>query len=89
MLGEGDCESQSETEWGVPAVVQQGQWCLGSPEMQVPSPARHSGLRILGWHSCGIGRDCGLDLIHGPGIPYATGQPKKGFSFWLSENEPN
>ena len=28
-------------------------------------------------HSCSIGHDCGLDLIPGPGTPYAVGWPKK------------
>ena len=45
-------------------------WCL----------AWHSGLRICHCRSCGMGRNWGLDLIPGPGTPYATGRPikKKG-----------
>ena len=37
---------------------------------------RHCGLRI--WHccSCALSRDYSWDLIPGPGIPYAVGQPK-------------
>jgi len=27
--------------------------------------------------SCGVGRNCGLDLIAGPGTSCAMGQPKK------------
>ena len=40
-------------------------WRLGSTETQVRSLARHSGLRIRCYRSCGIGRNCGLDLIPG------------------------
>ena len=29
------------------------------------------------YHSCGVGHNCGLYLIPGPGTPYATGQPEK------------
>ena len=45
---------------------------------QVLSPAWHWGLRI--WcccYSCSIGQIYGLDLIPGPGTPYAAKQPKK------------
>ena len=45
--------------------------------MQVRSLAQHSGLRIQCCHSCGKGRDCGSDLVPGPGTPYTMGQPKK------------
>ena len=50
---------------------------LGSAGTQVQSPAWDSGLRI--WHccSCGLGRSYSLDLIPGPGIPYAAGGPKE------------
>ena len=44
---------------------------------QVRSLARHSGLRIPHCCSCGLGPNCGLDLIPGLGTPYATGWPKK------------
>ena len=39
------------------------------------SLAQHSGLRIR--HHLTLGRSYGLDLIPGPGSPYATGRPKK------------
>ena len=52
---------------GVPTVVKRDRWHLGSTGSQVHSPA---------WHSCGLGHDCGLDLIPGPGTPYAEGWPK-------------
>ena len=61
---------------GAPNVAQQEQWCLGRAGTQVQSPAQHSGLRIWYCRSCGFGHDCGLDLIPGPRVPYATGQPK-------------
>ena len=48
-------------------------WHLGSTGLQVRSPARHSGLRI---RCCRLGCNYGLDMIPGPGIPYATGWPK-------------
>ena len=35
-----------------------------------------SGLRICHCRSCGLGGDCGSDLIPGPGTPYAAGRPK-------------
>ena len=60
--------------------------------MQVQSLAQHSGLRI--WcchnHSCSLGRNHSLDLIPGPGTPYAVGQSGKKKSlkiisrFWSS-----
>ena len=39
--------------------------------------ALHSGLRIQSCHSCGLGSNCGLDLTHGLGTPYAVGWQKK------------
>ena len=39
--------------------------------------AWHSGLRIWHCHNHRIGRNSGLDLIPGPGTPYAMGQPEK------------
>ena len=45
--------------------------------MQVRSPSWHSGLRIQCCQSCGLGCNCGLDLIPGQGTPHATGQPKR------------
>ena len=59
-------------------MVQQDQQHLGSPGMQVQSPAQHSGLRIWRCGSCSLGCNDGSDLIPGPGTPYAVGQPKKG-----------
>ena len=44
---------------------------------QVCSLSQYSGLRIWCCCSFGLGCDCGLDLIPGPGVPYAVGQPKK------------
>ena len=44
-------------------------WDAGS------SLARHSGLRIQ--HTCGLGHNCGSDVIPGPGTPYAPGAKKK------------
>ena len=49
---------------------------LGSAGLQVQSPAQYSGLGIWHCHSCSLGHNSGLDLIPGPGTPYATGQPK-------------
>ena len=45
--------------------------------MQVQSLARHSGLRVPCCHSCVLSHNCGLDLIPGPGAPYAAEWPKK------------
>ena len=47
---------------------------LVSVEVLVWSPAWCNGLRIQGCCSCGLGHNCSLDLIHGWGAPYATGQ---------------
>ena len=62
---------------GLSTVVQCDWCCLYSSEMKVQSLAWHSGLRI--WHccSCSVDPHCSLDLIPGPGTPYALGQPKK------------
>ena len=57
---------------GAPAVVNQDQQSLGSIGMRVRSPAQHRGSRIRCCWSCGLGHDCGLDLIPGPGTPYAA-----------------
>ena len=56
---------------GVPTVAQQDWQRIGSTGMQVKSLAQHGGLRV---QDC---RSCDLDLIPGPGTPYAEGQPKK------------
>ena len=61
---------------GAPSVVQQDQWHLGSAGTQVWSPAWLSVLKIQCCCSCSSGHNCGLELIPGPGTPYATGQPK-------------
>ena len=45
--------------------------------MQVGSQVQPSGVKDLVCHSCGVGCNCGSDLILGPGTPYTTGQPKK------------
>ena len=58
-------------------MAQQDQWCLWSAGTQVRSLVRLHGLRILCCHSCGTGRNCGLDLIFGLGALYALGRPKK------------
>ena len=57
-------------------MVQRDWWYLGSAGTQGRSLAWYSGLRI--WHccSCGLGRDCGLELILSLGTPYAMGRPK-------------
>ena len=39
-------------------------------------PSQHNGIEIQCRHSCGLGQDCGLDLIPGVGAPYAEGWPK-------------
>ena len=36
----------------------------------------HSGLRIWQCHRCGLGLNCGSELIPGLGVPYAARQPK-------------
>ena len=56
---------------GVPTVAQWDWWYLGHAGTWVRSLAWHSGLGI---QHC---RSCGMDLIPGPGTPYATGQPKE------------
>ena len=62
---------------GVPALAQQDQWHLGDTGLQVLSLTLDTGLR--NWHcqNFGLGADCGLDLIPGPGTPCAMGRPKK------------
>ena len=62
---------------GVPAVAQWDRWHLWIPGMQVQSPAWHSGLRIGGCCSCGVGCNCGSALIPGPETPYVLGPSKK------------
>lgn len=49
---------------------------LGASGTGVRSLALYSGLGIRRHRSCGLGRPCGSYLIHGPGVPYAVGQPK-------------
>ena len=56
---------------GTPTGARQDRQHLGSTGMRVQFLARNSGLRI---RCC---RSWGLDLIPGPGAPYAMGQPKK------------
>ena len=70
-------------------MVEQDWQCLGSPGVQVRSPARHSGLRIRHCLSFNLGHDCISDLIPSPGTPYAAGQPKLAeggrnlYLFWV------
>ena len=52
------------------------QWIKGVLGALVRSPAQHSGLGIWGCCSCGLGCNCGSDLIPGPEAPHATGKPK-------------
>ena len=52
-------------------MVQRDWWHLRSARMQVQSLAWHSGLRIWHCHSCGVGCNCGSDLIP------SLGQPRK------------
>lgn len=54
-----------------------GSWHLGSTGMRVPSPALAQLLVDPRCCSCGLGCHCSMDLISGPGIPYAAGLPKK------------
>ena len=61
---------------GVPASAR-GLVASWRTRMQVRFWAWHSGLRIQHCHSCGLGRNCGSDLMPGPGAPYAVGWPKK------------
>ena len=58
---------------GVPTVAQQDQQSLGNTGIQVWSLAWHSGWRIWCCRSCSLGHSCRLDLIPGPGTPYALG----------------
>ena len=48
------------------------------PGRRFDSPVQHSGLKDPACYSCGVGHNSGLDLILGPGTPYATERPKKG-----------
>lgn len=43
---------------------------------QVLPLAQHSRLKVQCCCSCGLGRDCGSDLIPGRGAPYSLEQPK-------------
>ena len=49
---------------------------LGRAGTQVLSPVEHRGLKIQCCHSCGLGLNCGSDLIPGPGVSYAVGRSK-------------
>ena len=53
------------------------QWYLWSTGTQVQSPSQQSDLRIQHCSTCGIGLNCSLDLIPGPGTPYAQGWKKR------------
>ena len=50
----------------------------GAPGHGFSSLSQHSGLRIQRCFSCSLGRDCGSDLISGPGTPYCCGAAKNG-----------
>ena len=63
--------------YGVPTVAHWDQRHLGSTGTQVQSLAWHSGLRIRRCRSCGLVCSCSLDLITGPGTPYAEGSLKR------------
>ena len=58
---------------GVPAVAQWDQQYLGNTRTQV----LYQLSTVDQGSGCSLGLDCSLDLIPGPGTPYATGQPKK------------
>lgn len=63
-------------EWfstGVPAAVQQDWWPLRSAGRQI----WHSGLRIWCCPRWGVGCHGSLNLIAGPGTPYAAGEQKR------------
>ena len=49
---------------------------LGSTGMHVQSLAQHGGFRIWHCRSCSISLNCSLNLIPGPGTPYAVGWSK-------------
>ena len=57
--------------------MQWDQWHLGSVGMQDRSPAEHSRLKLLCFHSCSLGHSFSSELIPGLGIPYAVGRPKE------------
>ena len=57
----------------VSAVAQWDRQHLRSTGTWVQFLAQHSGLRIQRCQSCGLGHDCGSDLIPGP---HAMGRPK-------------
>ena len=58
-------------------------WCRSSrcgttgSVAAVQSLAPYSGLMMWCCHSCSVGYNCDLDLIPGPGTPYAVGWPKE------------
>ena len=58
-------------------MVHQDQQCLWSTRMRVPSPAWCSGLSFWGYCSCGLGRNCGSDLIPGPRMHTLWGGQKR------------
>ena len=74
---------------GAPAVARQSWQRLWRAGMQVRSLARHSGLRIQHCLSCSLGWNCGLDLISGPGTPYAVGQTKNKQKKMLENSKAN
>ena len=62
---------------GGPAVAHQDQQRLGSAEMQVRFLAQHNGLRIHVLPQLWPSSKFGLDMIPGPGTPYASGWPTR------------
>ena len=60
---------------GATAVVQWNQQGPQSPRTQVQSLAPHGGLKIQCCYGGGVGQNCSLDLIPGPGTRCAVGQP--------------
>ena len=54
----------------------------------VSIPSWHSGLRIWGCHSCGIGCNCSSDLIPSLGTPYAMDSQKRKKKFKTLLNVP-
>lgn len=61
--------------------------CLCSTRMQSQCQAWHSGSRIQCCRS--VGRDDGLDLVPGLGLPYATGRPKTPSTKTKQTNKQN
>ena len=50
-----------------PGIWQARHTCRLNEKCAMEFPLWHSGLRTWYCHSCGLGHNCGLDLIPGPG----------------------